>query len=125
MTAPIKHWYLVAYDVRAPKRLRRVHYYLRKRALAVQKSVFAMETDSGALAEVQKGLLAIADPREDDLRLYSIPGPAAVWTAGKQGQRFEGLYGAHDAARPQPAAGDAKRSRMGRWIQGLFGREAA
>ena len=116
MTAPRKHWYIIAYDIRNPRRLRRIHYYLRKRALAVQKSVFAIETDREQLAEIEQGLLRIADVNRDDLRLYAIPAPAAMWVAGCQAARMQGLHSG-----PPVATG----SRARRWFQGLFGREAA
>lgn len=115
MTLPRKHWYLIAYDVRDPKRLRQVHYYLRKRALAVQKSVFAIEADPDLLSEVEAGLRARADGRKDDLRLYAVPGPGAIWAAGRQASRLAGLHSARTEG----------GSRVRRWFQGLFGREAA
>jgi CRISPR-associated protein Cas2 len=115
MTAPRKHWYLIAYDVREPKRLQRIHYHLRKHALAVQKSVFLLHADADGLAEVERGLRERADARDDDLRLYAVPGPAALWAAGQQGTRMAGLHGGD--ARPRGGVRD--------WFKGLFGREAA
>jgi CRISPR-associated protein Cas2 len=84
MTLPLKHWYLIAYDVRDPKRLRKVHYTLRKQALAVQKSVFIIHTDLATLAQLEAQLRERVVEREDDLRLYAIPNPAALWAAGQQ-----------------------------------------
>jgi CRISPR-associated protein Cas2 len=117
MTEPRKHWYLIAYDVCEPKRLNRVHRYLRKRAFAAQESVFVVHTDVAAMAEIEQGLRTLADQREDDLRLYAIPGPGAVWAAGRQAERFTGLHSG-DTGAPQG-------SRVRRWFKGLFGREAA
>ncbi|WP_295391577.1 CRISPR-associated endonuclease Cas2 [uncultured Thiodictyon sp.] len=117
MTAPLKHWYLIAYDVRDPKRLRKVHYYLRKQALAVQKSVFIVHTDLAQLAVIQDELRARVVERDDDLRLYAIPGPAALWAAGVQAQHLAGLYGGESGA--------AQPGRLRRWFQGLLGQEAA
>jgi len=119
MTAPLKHWYLIAYDVRDPKRLRQVHYYLRKHALAVQKSVFIVHTDLAQLAVIQDGLRARVLERDDDLRLYAIPGPAALWAAGQQARRLAGLYDGTSEHRP------AHPGRLRRWFSGLFGQEAA
>jgi CRISPR-associated protein Cas2 len=118
MTAPKKHWYLIAYDVRDPKRLQRVHYYLRKRALAVQKSVFMLEIDAEAIREIESELRARVRTRTDDLRLYAIPGPAGLWAAGQQTEGVAGLYGGE-------AAPQRNGNRLQRWFQGLFGREAA
>jgi CRISPR-associated protein Cas2 len=118
MTAPKKSWYLIAYDVRDPKRLRRVHYYLRKRALAVQKSVFMVQVDPKALAAIETEQHARVKARDDDVRLYAIPGPAALWAAGRQAARMLGLY-----ADEAPSVDNGGRLR--KWFQGLFGREAA
>lgn len=117
MTAPRKTWYLIAYDVRDPKRLRRVHYALRKQALAVQQSVFIVHTDRAGLDAIERGLRDIADEHSDDLRRYAIPGPGAVWAAGQQGARLDGMHGADGPA----AAATAPK----RWWKSLFGREAA
>jgi CRISPR-associated protein Cas2 len=120
MTTPKGHWYLIAYDVRDPRRLQRLHYYLRKHATALQESVFAIHADAAVLAEVERGIRERTNPREDDLRLYAIPGPAAVWAAGAQTTTLNGFYappGAHEA--PQLSA------RLRRWVRGLMSREAA
>ncbi|AGA89195.1 CRISPR-associated endoribonuclease Cas2 [Thioflavicoccus mobilis 8321] len=113
----MKHWSLIAYDIRDPRRLRRVHLCLRRQALAVQKSVFLIEADERRLAEILAELRRRADNREDDIRLYAIPDPAAIWAAGRQSERVANLYGG--------APAEAERPRRGRWLKGLFGREAA
>jgi len=113
----MKHWYLIAYDIREPKRLRRVHYCLRKQALALQKSVFAIETDPRHLEEVLAQVHDLAAPNEDDIRLYAIPGPAALWTAGQQEHKLAGLHGGETATR--------EGSLIKRLFDGLFRREAA
>lgn len=117
MTAPLKHWYLIAYDVRHPKRLHRVQRYLSRQALALQESVFLLQVDAGQLRDCEQRLRQLADPREDDLRLYAIPGPAALWAAGRQTKAAAGLFGGQ--------AGPPEGGRLRRWFQGLFGREAA
>lgn len=76
-------WYLLAYDIRDPRRLRRVHYYLRKRALAVQQSVFFLHATD---AELQRTLDEVAKRIHrhlDDVRAYPISHPAEVWLAGQ------------------------------------------
>lgn len=113
----MQHWSLIAYDIREPKRLRRVHSYLRKQAQAVQKSVFILETDEARLTTILAEVRARANPRDDDIRLYAIPDPGAVWIAGTQREKVAGLY-APVPSRP-PERG------VGRWLKGLFGRQAA
>ncbi|MGB2131546.1 MAG: hypothetical protein ACPHXW_08940, partial [Marinobacterium sp.] len=36
-----QHWSLIAYDVRSPRRIQRLHRFLRTQAYALQESVFA------------------------------------------------------------------------------------
>ncbi|WP_200388040.1 CRISPR-associated endonuclease Cas2 [Thiocapsa imhoffii] len=111
------HWSLIAYDIRDPKRLRRIHRLLRKRAVAVQQSVFLIEADADTLAAIVEELRAHANTRTDDIRLYAIPHPAALWTAGTQCEQGAGLY----TAMPSRSATRG----VGRWLKGLFGRNAA
>jgi CRISPR-associated protein Cas2 len=113
----MKHWSLIAYDIREPKRLRRVHAYLRKQAQAVQYSVFILESDDARLNTILAGLRERADQRDDDIRLYAIPDPGAVWIAGTQAEKVAGLYA------PVPSHPPARG--VGQWLKGLFGRQAA
>ena len=117
MTAPKKHWYLIAYDVRDAKRLQRVHRLLRKRAIPLQESVFLLHSDSALLQDIEAGLRARSDTRVDDLRLYSVPGPEAIWAAGRQRAVVTGLF-------PEEPR-DSARGNLRHWFKGLFGREAA
>jgi len=65
--------YLIAYDIRDPKRLVRVHHYLRERALAVQYSVFVGRFSRDNLQEVVEGLRQRIEESEDDVRIYPVP----------------------------------------------------
>lgn len=75
-------WYLLAYDIRDPKRLQRVHYYLRKRALAAQQSVFFLHVTDAELERMLDAVAARTDRHRDDVRAYPISHPADVWLAG-------------------------------------------
>lgn len=75
-------WYLLAYDIRDPKRLQRVHYYLRKRALAAQQSVFFLYVTDAELKRALDAVAARIDRHRDDVRAYPISHPADVWLAG-------------------------------------------
>lgn len=97
-----KHWYIIAYDIRDPKRLRRTHYYLKKRAVALQKSVFLLKADSGSLEGVLAGIKNLAHDREDDIRLYPVPNPHAIWVAGKQADALHNLFSG--SPKQQPAS---------------------
>lgn len=68
-----KRAWLVAYDIRDPKRLQQVHAYMVKRGLAVQYSVFVGEWSERELARVLEGLRGQISARRDDVRAYPLP----------------------------------------------------
>lgn len=78
-----RDWYLLAYDIRDPRRLRQAHYFLRKRGLAMQQSVFFLHVTEAELIEVLDRLAQLIERREDDVRAYPIPHPAEVWLTGQ------------------------------------------
>lgn len=79
----VKDW-LVAYDIRDPRRLRRVHRRLREEGCTVQYSAFAVRADDRAMRTLMVDLEALIDPRHDDVRAYHLPERCAVWTLGVQ-----------------------------------------
>jgi CRISPR-associated protein Cas2 len=97
-----KKWYLVAYDIRQDKRLRRLHYYLKKEAVALQKSVFLLHADKVQLRDVIAEIKLRVNGREDDVRLYPIHYPNAIWSAGMQVMALQSLYTA--ASKKQPTS---------------------
>ncbi len=78
-----KHW-LICYDIRNPKRLLRIHRYLRQRGVAVQYSAFGLELDDRQLRQVLDDLEMLMDPRVDDIRAYHIPAHCRIWKWGRQ-----------------------------------------
>lgn len=64
--------YLIAYDIRDPKRLKRVHYFISKKASALQRSVFLIKANQTDIQSVTKALLERAATQEDDIRLYPL-----------------------------------------------------
>lgn len=81
LTEP-RRW-VIAYDIREPRRLARVHKFLSGVAVPLQYSVFAAR---GSLAEARRlasELKCLIDERVDDVRLYSIPNTPVVHTIGK------------------------------------------
>jgi CRISPR-associated endonuclease Cas2 len=84
-----KSW-LVAYDIRCARRLRRVHRHLRRRALHVQYSAFVVEADDFAIRRLLSDLKALIDTAVDDVRSYHLPERCAVWTLGCQTPWREG-----------------------------------
>ncbi len=105
----MKQWHVLAYDVRDPKRLQRVHYYLRKRALPLQKSVFLLHCTSSVLAETLQGVRERVALREDDVRLYPVNSPNSLWGAGQQTAALPSLY-APQAAAPAPQTPQAPKT---------------
>ena len=63
----------MAYDVRAPGRLQRVHKTLSKAGYAVQKSVFAVDLTDAERSQLVAKLRDIVAQSEDDLRFYLVP----------------------------------------------------
>lgn len=86
-----RSWYLLSYDICDEKRLKRFHYRLSKLALALQKSVFLLEANPQELQDIIKMVEQYTHTREDDVRLYPISHPNALWSAGIQRQSFQGI----------------------------------
>lgn len=73
------HWYLIQYDIRHPKRLRRVHRLLKTCAFALQESVFAWQGTLNQLDNLQQQLQKIINAKEDDIRGYRIRYPLMLF----------------------------------------------
>ncbi len=117
-TTEAKTW-LVAYDIREPRRLRRLHRCLKREGVAVQYSAFCVEATDRQLDQVLRRVTAIIDARVDDVRAYHVPEHCQVWQLGRQ-QFPEGVFlegsaavrqllavaDAPQSAAPAPAAAD-------------------
>ncbi|NPA88508.1 MAG: CRISPR-associated endonuclease Cas2 [Epsilonproteobacteria bacterium] len=64
--------FLVAYDIRDLKRLRRVAKLLEKNGVRIEYSVFYMESTKDEMSEFAINLSVLIDPDEDDVRIYII-----------------------------------------------------
>jgi CRISPR-associated protein Cas2 len=106
-------WYLLAYDIRHEKRLRRVHYFCKKHGIPLQRSVFLFKADAAGLEEMVDGVRARVSDKEDDVRLYPVTHPGSIWAAGQQSDKLQGLYG---GSAPQQS-----QSRVGKFFRNLFG----
>jgi CRISPR/Cas system-associated endoribonuclease Cas2 len=96
-------WRLLAYDVRCPRRLRRLHYRLRREVAYVQESVALVRLDDEGV-DALLGRLAEWLGAEDDLRIYELNGLHEVWLAGPV-PLPGAAFGAPVTARPGKAAG--------------------
>ena len=67
------HWYIICYDIRSPRRLQKVHKFLRKEAYQLQESVFTWFGNQHDLESLQQELLSRIHPGNDDLRGYRLP----------------------------------------------------
>ncbi len=77
-----KGWYMVVYDISDPKRLRRIHYRIKKEGVAAQKSVFFVKGTEADLNGLLDRLASEMDPKADDLRAYPVVHPSKVWSNG-------------------------------------------
>lgn len=75
-------WYLVAYDIRCPGRLRRVQREIVRQGQGLQQSVYLVRGSRRSLMELLSRLEARMDTRVDDLRAYPVPHPAQLWYSG-------------------------------------------
>lgn len=71
MTLALACWRLIAYDIRQPARLQRVHRQLSREAWFVQESLAASYLTNDALASLVKRTTALLKPA-DDLRVYNV-----------------------------------------------------
>lgn len=102
-----KQW-LLAYDIRDPKRLIRIHRYLRELGVHLQYSVFGLEMSDRKLQDVLGNLNLMIDPARDDIRVYHIPRRCTVWLLGRQSMP-EGIE-LHSSAVMALLAGNRKGS---------------
>lgn len=77
-----KHWYLIAYDIRCPRRLQRVQKAVAGEAQRLQQSVYMVRAGRGELRRLLEQFEAEMDPAEDDLRAYPFPHPGRLWCGG-------------------------------------------
>ena len=56
-------WYLIAYDITEPRRLRRLHQCLRKQGIPMQQSVFLVRRDTREIEGLMDELNAHIDRR--------------------------------------------------------------
>ncbi|RMF21205.1 MAG: CRISPR-associated endonuclease Cas2 [Deltaproteobacteria bacterium] len=75
--------YLIAYDITDPKRLRRIHRFMRRRAIPLQYSVFIASLTPGRLDELLLGAGRLIDELHDDVRCYALPTVTEVLALGR------------------------------------------
>jgi CRISPR-associated protein Cas2 len=76
--------WLVAYDIADPRRLARVHAYLKRRAIPVQYSVFVLHGGETLLERVLRGIGELIELADDDVRAYHLPDRCEIAMLGIQ-----------------------------------------
>lgn len=82
-----RHRFLMAYDIRDPKRLRKVHRFAKEFGWPMQYSVFVADLDGTELAELQLRLGEIIKHDEDSIAFVDVGLPN---DRGKSSFRFMG-----------------------------------
>jgi CRISPR-associated protein Cas2 len=80
--------YLVAYDIRHPRRLRRVHRVAKDHGEPLQYSVFVCDLTAMELIALKRALLAEIKTTEDSIGIFDLGAPA---TRGVQCIEFLGV----------------------------------
>lgn len=65
--------YVICYDISDPKRLNRLHRFLKRSAVPLQYSVFLFVGDDRQLERCLVQAIRIIDTKADDLRAYPLP----------------------------------------------------
>lgn len=65
--------WLIAYDIANPKRLARVHRYVKSVAVPAQYSLWVATETARGIAAIRDRLAELIHAREDDVRIYQLP----------------------------------------------------
>lgn len=76
--------WLLAHDIRDPRRLQRVWRFMRGEGLRMQYSVYVLEGSRQQLDRVLQQLRGLLDERVDDVRVYAIGQSTRIWGLGRQ-----------------------------------------
>lgn len=79
----VEHW-LLAYDIRNPKRLQAICRCLSKEGVRLQYSVYLLTANRQQIERLIERLRLIIDERADDVRVYPIGENARIWGLGAQ-----------------------------------------
>lgn len=75
--------WLLAYDIADPRRLRRVHRYVRGKGVPLQYSVFLLEKTPRQVLHIRDDLADLINPVRDDVRIYRLPLHPGLETLGR------------------------------------------
>jgi len=66
---------IITYDITEPKRLRKLHDFLKEFGLNTQKSVFECDIEDIALKKIRQYCKSRLDLEEDSVRIYKVCSP--------------------------------------------------
>lgn len=75
--------WLICYDITDPKRLGRLHRFIKKHAVPVQYSVYYHEGSTQQVMRLMRDIEGIIDPKTDDVRAYPIPDSPCIDQLGR------------------------------------------
>lgn len=75
--------WVVTYDIREPRRLVRLHRFLRRCALPVQYSVFVLRESPARVGQLAREIEERIDPKVDDVRIYRVTEPVDAVVLGR------------------------------------------
>lgn len=75
--------WLIAYDIRDPRRLSRLHAFIIRHTIPVQYSVYLFEGHAGELGSLLANIRSRIDNRVDDVRAYFVPENAEIHMIGR------------------------------------------
>ena len=74
---------VICYDIADPARLGRVHRAMARHAAAIEYSMFLLPEHGEPIDLWIDEVVALIDPREDDLRVYSLPARGRLLRIGR------------------------------------------
>ena len=80
-----KKGWVITYDIRNPKKLVRLHRFLKRRATPIQYSVFHFFGSTADLGKLMDAVEDLINPKADDVRAYAIPARPEVFLLGTSG----------------------------------------
>lgn len=83
--------YLVCYDIRDDKRLRKIFNFTRRYGIHLQYSVFYCRFTWSELQDFKSRLNEMIDKKRDDIRIYPLPHRPLVETLGCSDRLPEGV----------------------------------
>ena len=80
-----KHAFVIGYDIACPRRLQHVHREMCKHAAPLEYSIFLLVGGQADKDRCLAKVLALIEPREDDVRCYPLPARGFQGRIGRAG----------------------------------------